>query len=90
MLADFILFTFTGEAVQTFGLHYCLLAQLEDTWLQENGAREVLAQKFTILASKLFQLTILGGLSHATDKSIFQAIDSLLVVFLYSCSLIEC
>ena len=32
----------------------------------------------------------LGGLSHATDKSIFHAIDSLLVVFLYSCSLIEC
>ena len=39
MLADFILFTFTGEAVQTFGLHYCLLAQLEDTWLQENGTQ---------------------------------------------------
>ena len=38
-VADFILFTFTGEAVQTFGLHYCLLAQLEDTWLQENGTQ---------------------------------------------------
>jgi len=47
-LADFILFTFTGEAVQTFGLHYCLLAQLEDTWLQENGTQFQKCPKFRI------------------------------------------
>jgi hypothetical protein len=29
----------TGEAVQTFVLHYRLLTQLEDSWLQENGSQ---------------------------------------------------
>ena len=55
-------------------------------------ARHLLFHKtfviFLILNSSNSSLQ-LGGLSRATDKSIFQAIDFLLVVFLYSCSLIE-